>query len=195
MHTRRSQSPTKHLFHHIPSLDPQKNNSRTPNSTSKLGDGGQAVVSNPAAPHHPHRPSHISVGWRESSAASLLRQKGETQERLKSPGFLFSCAPGEGKKCSRHEQDSNLCGETPLDFESNALTTRPSQPQMCNMFLGAAHIFESVCSPDPDSPSLASPASLHPKQRATGNGRGGWRSGSPELTVVCPPTLYPVLGS
>ena len=25
----------------------------------------------------------------------------------------------------RHEQDSNLCGETPLDFESNALTSRP----------------------------------------------------------------------
>ena len=28
----------------------------------------------------------------------------------------------------RCEQDSNLRGETPLDFESNALTTRPSQP-------------------------------------------------------------------
>lgn len=26
----------------------------------------------------------------------------------------------------RHEQDSNLRGETPLDFKSNALTTRPS---------------------------------------------------------------------
>ena len=28
----------------------------------------------------------------------------------------------------RCEQDSNLRGETPLDFKSNALTTRPSQP-------------------------------------------------------------------
>ena len=27
----------------------------------------------------------------------------------------------------RCEQDSNLRGDTPLDFESNALTTRPSQ--------------------------------------------------------------------
>ena len=31
------------------------------------------------------------------------------------------------KKYSRCEQDSNLRGETPLDFKSNALTTRPSQ--------------------------------------------------------------------
>ncbi len=28
----------------------------------------------------------------------------------------------------RCEQDLNLCGKIPLDFESNALTTRPSQP-------------------------------------------------------------------
>ena len=30
-------------------------------------------------------------------------------------------------RSARCEQDSNLRGETPLDFESNALTTRPSQ--------------------------------------------------------------------
>ena len=30
-------------------------------------------------------------------------------------------------KYIRREQDSNLRGETPLDFKSNALTTRPSQ--------------------------------------------------------------------
>ena len=30
-------------------------------------------------------------------------------------------------KSYRCEQDLNLRGETPLDFESNALTTRPSQ--------------------------------------------------------------------
>ena len=29
------------------------------------------------------------------------------------------------KKKIRSRQDSNLCGETPFDFESNALTTRP----------------------------------------------------------------------
>ena len=31
------------------------------------------------------------------------------------------------KKVQKNEQDSNLRGETPLDFKSNALTTRPSQ--------------------------------------------------------------------
>ena len=31
----------------------------------------------------------------------------------------------KSKKNIRSRQDSNLCGETPLDFESNALTTRP----------------------------------------------------------------------
>ncbi|CAH3034660.1 unnamed protein product, partial [Porites lobata] len=31
------------------------------------------------------------------------------------------------KRKLRCEQDSNLRGDTPLDFESNALTTRPSQ--------------------------------------------------------------------
>ena len=34
------------------------------------------------------------------------------------------------KRNYRCEQDSNLRGETPLDFESNALTTRPSQRQI-----------------------------------------------------------------
>ena len=29
---------------------------------------------------------------------------------------------------NRREQDSNLRGKIPLDFESNALTTRPSRP-------------------------------------------------------------------
>ena len=35
---------------------------------------------------------------------------------------------GEKKKglANRTEQDSNLRGQSPLDFESNALTTRPS---------------------------------------------------------------------
>merc|ERR1711989_47754 len=32
------------------------------------------------------------------------------------------------KNVSRCEQGPNLCGKIPLDFESNALTTRPSQP-------------------------------------------------------------------
>ena len=32
------------------------------------------------------------------------------------------------QKKKRCEQGSNLRGETPLDFKSNALTTRPSQP-------------------------------------------------------------------
>ena len=34
---------------------------------------------------------------------------------------------GQSFEYNRCEQDSNLRGETPLDFESNALTSRPSQ--------------------------------------------------------------------
>ncbi|MEQ2184505.1 hypothetical protein GOODEAATRI_008611, partial [Goodea atripinnis] len=34
---------------------------------------------------------------------------------------------GSGSNQHRCEQDLNLRGETPLDFKSNALTTRPSQ--------------------------------------------------------------------
>ena len=34
----------------------------------------------------------------------------------------------KAKNIYRHEQDSNLWGKIPLDFESNALTTRPSWP-------------------------------------------------------------------
>ena len=37
------------------------------------------------------------------------------------------------QKYLRCEQDSNLRGNIPLDFESNALTTRPSQ-LLCNVF-------------------------------------------------------------
>ena len=36
-------------------------------------------------------------------------------------------------KTSRHEQDSNLRGKIPLDFKSNALTTRPSWPDISEM--------------------------------------------------------------
>ncbi|KAL5971048.1 hypothetical protein TSMEX_001219 [Taenia solium] len=32
-----------------------------------------------------------------------------------------------GERVARREQDSNLRGETPMDFESIALTTRPSR--------------------------------------------------------------------
>ncbi len=32
----------------------------------------------------------------------------------------------EKRKKDRYEQDSNLRGKIPLDFKSNALTTRPS---------------------------------------------------------------------
>ena len=35
--------------------------------------------------------------------------------------------------CDRCEQDSNLRGKIPLDFESNALTTRPSQQHVTKM--------------------------------------------------------------
>ncbi len=34
-------------------------------------------------------------------------------------------------KVFRRGQDSNLCGETPIDFESIALTTRP--PRLCSL--------------------------------------------------------------
>lgn len=39
------------------------------------------------------------------------------------------------KKFFRCEQGSNLRGETPLDFKSNALTTRPSQQLRKSCFL------------------------------------------------------------
>ena len=39
----------------------------------------------------------------------------------------FACYFLDFENFLRYEQDSNLCRETPLDFESNALTTRPSQ--------------------------------------------------------------------
>jgi hypothetical protein len=40
---------------------------------------------------------------------------------------LTLCRLLSAVKVKRCEQGSNLRGETPLDFESNALTTRPSQ--------------------------------------------------------------------
>ena len=42
---------------------------------------------------------------------------------LKRENMLYICSA----KIDRCEQGSNLRGETPLDFKSNALTTRPSQ--------------------------------------------------------------------
>ena len=39
------------------------------------------------------------------------------------------------KKVIRCRQDSNLRGETPLDFKSNALTTRPRQLVKCSALL------------------------------------------------------------
>lgn len=39
---------------------------------------------------------------------------------------VVSWEEGKKKVGIRTEQDSNLRGQSPLDFESNALTTRPS---------------------------------------------------------------------
>ena len=53
------------------------------------------------------------------------------------------------KKELRCEQGSNLCGNIPLDFESNALTTRPSQQvfkrgSRCRMNLSFVHKVVSI---------------------------------------------------
>ena len=53
------------------------------------------------------------------------------------------------KKKLRCEQGSNLCGNIPLDFESNALTTRPSQQvskrgSRCRMDLSFVHKVGSI---------------------------------------------------
>ena len=45
----------------------------------------------------------------------------------KSSVMFLVTQKGQKKKYGRCEQDSNLRGKTPLDFKSNALTTRPSQ--------------------------------------------------------------------
>lgn len=45
---------------------------------------------------------------------------------------------GAASKSSRCEQDLNLRGETPLDFKSNAFTTRPSQ-QLAQRVSAGAH--------------------------------------------------------
>ena len=42
-----------------------------------------------------------------------------------------TCKLSNIRELFRCEQGSNLRGETPLDFKSNALTTRPSQPALC----------------------------------------------------------------
>ena len=43
-------------------------------------------------------------------------------------------------KSFRCEQGSNLRGETPLDFKSNALTTRPSQLLCCLIFKNLSYL-------------------------------------------------------
>ena len=42
---------------------------------------------------------------------------------------MYVCREKKKEK-KRTEQDSNLRGQSPLDFESNALTTRPSVLQL-----------------------------------------------------------------
>ena len=58
----------------------------------------------------------------------------------------------------RHEQDSNLWGKIPLDFESNALTTRPSWLHICSQLLqeiiARATFFQKM-----ELPSLSFPQS------------------------------------
>ena len=72
----------------------------------------------------------------------IIFKKNTTDEvKLKSYGMeTTKYDAGKKGKC-RCEQDSNLRGETPLDFKSNALTTRPSQQDY--KYLGSN--FLSIC--------------------------------------------------
>ena len=59
---------------------------------------------------------------------SALCSTSSFQWNLLTHGFLSKAGSlSLTQKRSRCEQDSNLRGKIPLDFESNALTTRPSQ--------------------------------------------------------------------
>ena len=48
-------------------------------------------------------------------------------------------------KMFRRGQDSNLCGETPFDFESNALTTRPPRPHVLAKRNRGAILSGAIC--------------------------------------------------
>ncbi len=53
----------------------------------------------------------------------MWRGWGKNERKEREGKRIGGCG---GKKKKRTEQDSNLRGQSPLDFESNALTTRPS---------------------------------------------------------------------
>ena len=99
-------------------------NLKLQNSLSALYSSSQySCTSLNASCGHPQPPSSPKSRG-ETFWLLFPIQKGKgTKDRWKPRGFLHT--PRRGKKSARHEQDSNLCGETPLDFESNALTTRP----------------------------------------------------------------------
>ena len=58
-------------------------------------------------------------------------------------------------KYIRREQDSNLRGETPLDFKSNALTTRPSQRLLQIEVIARTVVREFHLSNEPDISNTA----------------------------------------
>ena len=58
-------------------------------------------------------------------------------------------------KYIRREQDSNLRGETPLDYKSNALTTRPSQRLLRIEVIARTVVREFHLSNEPDISNTA----------------------------------------
>ena len=64
----------------------------------------------------------------ENNQRSVVQLRPMLQVRRAYAVYEHSVCVGQKKKKKRGrtEQDSNLRGQSPLDFESNALTTRPS---------------------------------------------------------------------
>ena len=77
--------------------------------------------------------------WTEKKTHKGKEWKGPVQYENKEGQSKQTFLEKKGKKYFhfyRCEQGSNLCGKIPLDFKSNALTTRPSQLncQFCLFF-------------------------------------------------------------
>ena len=63
---------------------------------------------------------HIFLECKKEGRKEGRKERKEREEGKGEGGWL---------KKNRQRQDSNLRGQSPIDFESNALTTRPRCPQ------------------------------------------------------------------
>lgn len=86
---------------------------------SGRGAGGHPKTGR-AVPARAHKPRGS-----DPSVPVKKRSRRRSAPRAPPAASPFPTRSARVKTVLRHGQDSNLCGETPLDFESNALTTRP----------------------------------------------------------------------